>query len=263
MQRNWQSLLSRCSGLKRWLPLVMISLLLVMQTVASAAPAIPPKPTSNIYVQDYAGVLTASTEKQLNDLGEQLHQKTKAQVVVVTVKTLGGASLEEYALEVLRKWGVGDKELNNGVILLVATQDRKSRIEVGYGLEGALPDAKTGRIQDNYMIPSFKNNDYQTGIVNGYVVLLQEVAKEYGQTIVFDKNGKVAPPAQNDTSWLEYIGMVLFIILIILGRFFGGRGGRGGGYYGGGFGGFGGGGSSGGGGFGGGSGGGGGSSRGW
>ena len=262
MQGYRQSLLSRCLGLKRWLLPTLIGLLLVAQAgMASAAPVIPAKPTNSIYVQDYAGVLTSSTEKQLNALGEQLQQKTKAQVVIVTVKSLGGASLEEFALEIMRKWGVGDNKLNNGVVLLVATQDRKSRIEVGYGLEGALPDAKTGRIQDTYMLPSFRNNDYEKGIVNGYVVLLQEAAKEYGQTIELDKKSKATTASTSNNDWSSLVIFIIIVMLFFLRRFFGGGGGfGGGGYWGGGFGG---GGSSGGGGFGGGGGGGGGSSRGW
>ena len=256
--RQWLDL--RCPGLKRWLlPALLICLTLITAAVAGAAPAIPPKPTSSIYVQDHAGVLTASTRKQLNALGEQLQQKTKAQVVIVTVKSLGGVPPEEFALEIMRKWGVGDKQLKNGVVLLVATQDRKSRIEVGYGLEGALPDAKTGRIQDTYMIPYFKNNDFQQGIINGYAALLQETAKEYGQTIDFEKKTRAAPaPSNTSFSLFDGIGLIiillfviLWIVLKILRRFFGGGGGfGGGGYWGGG--GFGGGGFGDGGGFGGG-----------
>ena len=109
---------------------------------ALAEPQIPPRPTS-IYVQDRAGVLSASTRNTINAYGSALQQKTKAQIVVLTVPTLGDATPEEYGLAVLG-WGIGDKNLNNGVLLLVAVNDRKSRIEVGYGLEGALPDGLTG-----------------------------------------------------------------------------------------------------------------------
>ena len=83
-----------------------------------------------------------------------LAKRTKTQVVVLTVPTLDGESIEDYGLSVLREWGIGDKKENNGVLLLVATKDRKSRIEVGYGLEGVLPDGLTGRIQDQYMLPA-------------------------------------------------------------------------------------------------------------
>ena len=131
---------------------------------------VPPKPSasSGIYVQDYAGVISAPARSYLQDLGRQLDQKTTAQLTVVTVKNLNGAPLEEYSLKLLRDWGIGNKEKNNGVLLLVSTGDRKSRIEVGYGLEGALTDSLTGQIQDQYMIPYFRKGIYEEGIARGY-----------------------------------------------------------------------------------------------
>lgn len=255
--------------MKKWLAWLMLVLLLVPGTAAFAEPNIPPKPTTNIYVQDYAGVLSADTQSRIQSLGSQLAQKTKAQVVVVTVKSLEGAALEDYALTILRQWGIGDAQLNNGVLLLVSTGDRQSRVEVGYGLEGRLPDGKTGRIQDEYMIPYFQSGDYNQGILNGYLALAGEVAQEYN--LELKANARPAPqarPAQSGgfdelPGWLKVVLVAgMFGLLIIDWMFFGGRitymllmllrSGRGGG--GGGFGG---------GGYGGGSGGGGGSSRRW
>ena len=142
---------------------------------------VPPKPSasSGIYVQDYAGVISAPVRGYLQNLGRQLDQKTTAQLTVVTVKNLNGAPLEEYSLKLLRDWGIGNKEKNNGVLLLVSTGDRKSRIEVGYGLEGALTDSLTGQIQDQYMIPYFRKGIYEEGIVQGYEALALRIAKEY------------------------------------------------------------------------------------
>lgn len=142
---------------------------------------VPPKPSasSGIYVQDYAGVISAPARSYLQELGRQLDQKTSAQLVVVTVKSLDGAPLEEYSLKLLRDWGIGNKEKNNGVLMLIATGDRKSRIEVGYGLEGALTDSLTGQIQDQYMIPYFRKGTYEPGIASGYEALALRIAKEY------------------------------------------------------------------------------------
>ena len=142
---------------------------------------VPPKPpaSSEIYVQDYAGVISAPVRSYLQDLGRQLDQKTTAQLAVVTVKSLNGSPLEEYSLKLLRDWGIGNKEKNNGVLLLVSTGDRKSRIEVGYGLEGALTDSLTGQIQDQYMIPYFRKGTYEEGITRGYEALALRIAKEY------------------------------------------------------------------------------------
>ena len=80
-------------------------------------------------------------------LGAELDNKTTAQLTVLTINTLDGEPIEDYALEVLRQWGIGSKEQNNGALIVVAVKDRRSRIEVGYGLEGSLPDGLTGRIQ--------------------------------------------------------------------------------------------------------------------
>lgn len=142
---------------------------------------VPPKPSasSGIYVQDYAGVISAPVRRYLLDLGQQLDQKTTAQLVVVTVKSLKGAPLEDYSLQVLRQWGIGNKEKNNGVLMLVSTGDRKSRIEVGYGLEGKLTDSFTGKIQDQFMIPYFRKGTYEEGIAKGYEALAQSIAREY------------------------------------------------------------------------------------
>jgi len=149
--------------------------------VPAASVKIPAKPpaSSGIYVQDYAGVISAPVRSYLLDLGHQLDQKTTAQLVVVTVKNLDGAPLEEYSLKLLREWGIGSKEKNNGVLLLISTGDRKSRVEVGYGLEGALTDSLTGQIQDQYMIPYFREGTYEAGIVYGYEALALRIAKEY------------------------------------------------------------------------------------
>ncbi|MDF2564455.1 MAG: hypothetical protein K0Q53_850 [Massilibacillus sp.] len=235
-------------------------------SVCFAKTEIPQTPTSSIYVQDYANVLSTEAKHKINSIGTSLQKQTKAQVVVVTIATLQGTPAEEYSLGVLRQWGIGDKSLNNGVVMLVAVDDKKSRIEVGYGLEGALPDAKTGQIQDEYMLPYFKKGEYENGIVNGYLALTKVVADEYA--VQLDSQVKpVKATSQGSTSVLDTFFMIgiaiVIIVLVILDFiFFGGRftalilaiissrgGGRGG--------------SGGGGGYGGGSGGGGGSNRGW
>ena len=135
--------------------------------------------TEGIYVHDYAKVIDSQIERKIQMCSERLDKRTRAQIVVVTIDTTGDVPIEQYSLDLFRKWGIGDKEKNNGVLMLVAVKDRKSRIEVGYGLEGALNDAKTGLIQDNYMIPAFRQADHSKGIAYGYEALVREVAKEY------------------------------------------------------------------------------------
>ena len=104
------------------------------------AAEIPTAPTKNIYVADYAAMIDDATKNQILAIGGELDKKYKAQIVVVTLDNLGGSSIEEYANELFNSWGIGDKDLNNGVLILIAKNERRFRIEVGYGLEGAITD---------------------------------------------------------------------------------------------------------------------------
>ena len=245
----------------------IICLLLLLQTFvaayAGAAPAIPPRPAagSGIYVQDYAGVISDADKQQMLSLGAELDNKTTAQLAVLTINTLDGEPIEDYALKVLRQWGIGSKEQNNGALIVVAVKDRRSRIEVGYGLEGSLPDGLTGRIQDQYMIPYFKEGNYSKGILQGYKAAAGKIAQGYNTELSGAKYQAAGTQPQKNTGsslddLLFALGLIGFLLVdnILLGGFFtrillllifrgrGGGGGRG---------------------FGGGSGGGGGSSRSW
>ena len=236
----------------------IIFLLLLVQTLfaatALAAPAVPPRPAagSGIYVQDYANVLTETDRQALLSLGQELDSKTTAQLAVITIDTLDGQPIEDYALAVLREWGIGTKEKNNGALIVVAISDRRSRIEVGYGLEGVLPDGLTGHIQDEYMLPYFKKGDYSKGIVQGYSAVAATIAKDAGMQLT-DAQVQTPPPnsttkqsSSPDFSDILYaIGIIAFFIFdnLFLGSFFTNLlllllfrsgGGRGGGGFGGG-----------------------------
>ncbi|HBK53067.1 MAG TPA: methanol dehydrogenase, partial [Syntrophomonas wolfei] len=147
---------------------------LLLSTASAIAAMDLPQPDRNFYCLDQADMLSEESENAIINTSKNLQQKTSAQIVVVTVPTIGeDAVLEDYSLELFRQWGIGDKEKNNGVLLLIAQKERKSRIEVGYGLEGVLPDGKTGRIQDENLMPYFKNGQYDAGIINTYNALLK------------------------------------------------------------------------------------------
>ena len=124
------------------------------------------QPTDRFYVNDFADILSDETEQFIFENSEKLEEATTAQIVVVTVQNLDGKGIEEYATGLFREYGIGDDEKNNGLLLLLALEERQFRVEVGYGLEGCLPDAKTGRFQDDYMIPYFKENDFDAGMLN-------------------------------------------------------------------------------------------------
>lgn len=134
-------------------------------------------PTPEFYVNDYANVLSEETEKYIIKKSNELYKVDGTQIVVVTIPNLGGESIEEYSLNLARSFGIGSKEKNNGLLLLLALEERESRIEVGTGLEGIMPDGKTGRFQDQYMIPFYKQNDFDTGIKNGYDAFFNEIVK--------------------------------------------------------------------------------------
>lgn len=218
--------------MKRWLIYFILLLQCFFAACATAAPQIPPRPTAaaGIYVQDYAQVLSAEDKRRLLSIGQELDNKTTAQLAVVTVKTLDGQPIEDYALAILREWGIGSKENNNGALIVVAVQDRRSRIEVGYGLEGLLTDGLTGRIQDQAMIPYFRKGNYAAGIVNGYAVTASLIAKDAGVQLTSINSEQIAVPAKttNNTDqeypfWLKLlIGAGIVLLLIIDNLFLGG-----------------------------------------
>jgi uncharacterized protein len=231
-----------------------------------------PRPTG--YVNDFAGVMDPGTKAQIEELCGAVKQKTGAEISIVTVQSYEPyASIDEYAVKLFAAWGIGEKGKDNGVLLVVAMKERMMRIEVGYGLEGAIPDAAAGAIKDEKITPLFKQGDYNGGLKAGAEGIAERVLAEKNMTIGdLGINYESSPQAQSPTTempiqqlpWsakiLGLICVIAFIILIIrhpsLLLFFhlsGGGGGGGGwssgggGGFGGGFGGFGGGGSGGGG----------------
>ncbi len=193
-------------------------------------------------------------------MGFELQQKTKAQIAVLIIPTLDGEDVTEYANKVFRSWGIGEKDKNNGILFLIALKDKQMRIEVGYGLEGAINDAKAGQILDDYAIPYFKQGQIGKGVVNTYAILVGEAAKEYGITIDGSRTYETQNVEELTPFQMLLIGGGILLLLILDFTVFGGaitqsllwvlassRGGGSGRSGGGGFGGFGGGSSGGGG----------------
>ena len=187
----------------------------VLLSVSSFAVKLP-EPTKDFFVNDFANVLDEEDEKELMTIGENLFVKTGAQVVVVTVDTLDGAAVSEYALELGRKWGVGDKEKNNGVVLLLSVSERQITIQVGYGLEGRLTDGKTGRILDKYAIPYLKNNDFSTGLSEAYKAIVSEVYAEYGETPPENLNEYDSYDVSDSTAFKVIRTIILIIVILVL-----------------------------------------------
>jgi uncharacterized protein len=215
-------------------------------TAATSAGQDTPVPELKHYATDLSGTLSADQISQLDQLLSSFDKTTSTQVVVLMVSSLNGEDLEEYSLRVAEANKVGKKGKDNGALLLVARNDRKARIEVGYGLEGALPDALAGQIIRQEISPHFRQGDYYGGLRAGVEAIMAATKNEY----------KAEPASQTGRRTSPGLFIVVVIIVILLrlvrwrsrGIFWGGGpwlgGGGGGGWGGGSGGGFGGGGGS-------------------
>lgn len=241
-------------------------LLLLMLVAASASAATLPATPPN-YVVDLAGIIDDSTESKLDGYLAELERRTSAQVIVLTVDTIDGQDIEGYSLKVAEQWKLGKKGRDNGILMTFAMKERRYRFEVGYGLEGILPDSLVGSIGRQLIVPNFKRGDYAAGVAQATLEVAGIIAKNAGVEItgmptrhpVSERVSKRAGPVQ--LVFLALFGVVmlylfirhpaLFLLFLMSGG--SGRGGwsdgggfGGGGFGGGGGGGFGGGGSSGG-----------------
>src|SRR5215471_16480906 len=148
---------------------------------ARSAEKIPPAPAR--YFNDYAGIVSAPKANQLNKTLEDFERETSNQILVVIYpKMESDSSLEDYTVRVAQAWRVGQKAGNNGAVLFVFVQDRKMYIQVGYGLEGALPDALAKRIIENEIKPRFRAGDFDGGLTAGIAAMLAATKGEYKGT---------------------------------------------------------------------------------
>jgi uncharacterized protein len=192
-------------------------------------------------VMDQAGLMSVQVSQRLENQLQAHEAATKNQIVIVTLNSLQGVTIEEYGYQLGRAWGIGQKGENNGVLLIVVPKDRKVRIEVGYGLEGKLTDAISSNIIQSKILPNFREKKFETGIIEGALGIVDALGGQYQFSEVSDKDKKEVP------WWVVFFLPLIFLRRFGLGGFYGHHGGghRGGGFKGGG-GGFGGGGASGG-----------------
>jgi uncharacterized protein len=138
-------------------------------------------PASRGEVSDFAGVIKDEDSRSIENLAKALEQKTGAELAVVTIQTFAPyGSIEEYATSLFNSWGIGQAGEDNGVLLILAMEERKVKIETGYGLEGAIPDSMAGRILDNAVLPLFRENSFSEGLVQGAQAIAAAVAKDKG-----------------------------------------------------------------------------------
>ncbi|WP_144513031.1 YgcG family protein [Bacillus sp. FJAT-22090] len=204
--------------------------LLFSPIVAAAASDIPKPIPGELYVQDFVGALSDTEEQQLEELGRNLDNATGAQVVVMIIETLKGQDVAQFGVDVIREYGIGAKDKNNGVLLIIETDPTKQGnrdvyIAVGQGLEGALPDGKLGRILDEYTYPFLEQGSINDAVFSTYQVLYNEVAKEYGWDgeLVEPKN----PAESGDGFSLSTIIIIIVVIYLIYTVMSGGGGGGG------------------------------------
>jgi len=195
----------------------VIIFLLVVSVALSAG--IPDKPQR--YVVDLAGIVDDATENRLNGYLQELEQKTTAQMVVLTILSLEGESIEDFSIAIAHdKWKLGQKGKDNGVLFLISVKDRKYRIEVGYGLEGVLPDSLVGSIGRDVLVPYFKKGDYSNGIFATTLAMANKVAADAGVKIEGMPliNYRTLPTGKGEpgSPLSMIIGIVLLIIMGIL-----------------------------------------------
>ncbi|MGB3056716.1 MAG: TPM domain-containing protein, partial [Candidatus Omnitrophota bacterium] len=177
-------------------------------------------PSPQGFVNDFAGVLSPGARSELEGLSKLVEEKTTAEIVVVTVKTTSPLTIEQYAVELFQEWGVGKKGNDNGILMLVSVDDRKVRIEVGYGLEGAVTDLQSKIIIEDLMIPQFKKGDFSMGVAQGVVMLAKLVRDEYGVQLDLSEVKGVSPvPARRKASPLGGLLTFLFFMMIFGFRF--------------------------------------------
>jgi len=166
----------------RYGPHFIFILLLVSLTLLPLTATALEVPPLRGRVNDYAEMLSPATKQQLNGMLQNLEASDGTQIVVLTVPSLEGDSLEDFSIRVAEQWRIGQKGLDNGAILLIAKAERKLRIEVGYGLEGKLTDLMAGRIIANVIVPYFKNGQIDQGVIAGVQAMVGVVKGEYSAT---------------------------------------------------------------------------------
>jgi uncharacterized protein len=230
----------------RWLVVAMFCLSGGWFAHAQAVKDLP-KPAD--YVSDFAHVMSPATIAQLDKVCGEVDHEAHAQIAVVTINTTDGLPIEQYAVELEDAWKVGPKATDRGLIILIAVQDRKRWIETGYGLEAVLPDALVGQI-GRQMVPYLRENDFDSALTLAVDETSQVIAKDAGVKLKpLTRQGAEMAQQHRPMSFLQVVGVFLFILMIIallvwagssgvlgflLGMFFSGWWGGGGGGFGGG-----------------------------
>jgi uncharacterized protein len=222
------ALLYNFPRMKRMAKVSAILWILLGAVLAAAEPVASLHPSN--YVNDFAGVLDTATQARLNDLCFQVEQKAHAQIAVVTVKSTDGEDVFSYAVDLYQKWGIGKKGSDRGVLILLATQDRKFGASVGYGLEPILPDGKIGGFRRE-VVPYLTSGDYAAGLSLMTSEIADVIAKDAGVTLNTQPPlaaTRPRPSPGGGVGAVVVLFILFFIVISILRALFrGGGGGRG------------------------------------
>src|SRR5207248_10975206 len=190
-------------------PVIVLTFVILFAVAAQAAEVIPPKPDR--YFNDYASVVSKEAALRFNEQLAQFERETSDQVVVaIFPKMQTESDIADYTQRVAQAWGVGQKERRNGVVLFVFVQDRKMFIQVGYGLEGALPDVTCFDITEYKIKPQFRNNDYEGGLAIGIDSILKAIRGEY------KGSGKTASEQRHGSGAAGLLPFLIFVIVLII-----------------------------------------------
>ena len=177
-----------------------------------------PKPTG--FVNDFAGVMKAQDVQAVESLAAAIKEKTGAELAIATVQTYAPyASIDEFSIALAESWGIGERGKDNGVLLVLSMTERKVRIEVGYGLEGAIPDSTAGRILDTAVIPSFRDGDFSGGLREGYRAIAAYVAKEKGLDLAeLNLSETMIRSSKSDNQVEAFFVFIILILLLLAGK---------------------------------------------
>ena len=178
-------------------------------------------PSPDGFVNDFAGVIPSDDEAAMRGIITAVREQTGAEIAVVTVESMAPyPTIEDYGIALAEEWGVGSEADENGIILIVALEEREVRIEVGYGLEGAIPDGRAGAILDDYVLPDLRNNDFGPGLLNGVAAVAEVIADEYGVTLTGVRAEPRRSAGGSSTIDVGDLFYVVFLLLFVGGRWF-------------------------------------------
>lgn len=242
---------------KRNIIFIFLTVLILLRTSIGFTEELKlPEPNTSFYVYDEANILDSQIEQYIIKTNKELYEKEGAQLVVVSTNSLEDINIQEYANRIFEEWKIGSREYDNGLLILIAPEEGEIWIEVGYGLEGVLPDSKVGAIIENSILPHFREGNYSEGILSGFNKIMNEIEAEYNielnregideELYYYDKSSDSKGVSTGASRIFMIIGIIVFLFVDF--RFFnglltfsllrggrrGGGGGRGGGSSGGG-----------------------------